>query len=77
MMSMDPRYVFKYADSDLTLNGQDGVKSLYRFWAETNQSIIYVEEEEIAVSDHCVFSIGILHQQVSGKSLKENRLLAH
>jgi hypothetical protein len=77
MMNMHPRYVFKFADNNTTLTGQDSVKALYRFWAETNQSIFYVEEEEIAVSDHCVFSIGIMHQQVSGKSLKANKLMAH
>jgi hypothetical protein len=77
MMNMHPRYVFKFADNNTTLTGQDSVKALYRFWAETNQSIFYVEDEEIAVSDHCVFSIGISHQQVSGKSLKANKLMAH
>jgi len=77
MMSMHPRYVFKVAGNDATLTGQDSVKALYRFWAETNQSIFYVEDEEIAVSNHCVFSIGIMHQQVSGKSLKANKLMGH
>jgi hypothetical protein len=77
MMNMNPRYVFKVAGNDAILTGQDSVKAFYRYWAETNQSIFYVEEEEIAVSDHCVFSIGIMHQQVSGKSLKANKLMAH
>jgi hypothetical protein len=77
MMNMHPRYVIKAAGNDSVLAGQDNVRSLYRFWAETNQSIFYVEKEEIAVSDHCVFSIGVMHQQVSGKVLKGNKLLAH
>src|SRR5215469_996192 len=77
MMNMHPRYVFKRAGNDAALTGQDSVKALYRFWAETNQSIIYVEDEEVAVSDHCVYSIGIMYQQVSGKSLKVRKLMAH
>jgi hypothetical protein len=59
------------------LEGQDGVKSLYRMWAETNQSIFYVENEQVAVADNFIASTSIFHQQVSRKSLMFNRALSH
>jgi hypothetical protein len=77
MMSMNPFYVFKFAGNDASLAGQDNVKSLYRFWAETDQSIFFIEEEEVAVADHFICSVGTMFQQVSGKVLKANRLMAH
>jgi len=46
-------------------------------WAETNQSIFFVEQEEVAVADHFVASAGIVFQQVSGKSLKEEKVMGH
>jgi hypothetical protein len=77
MMSMHPSYVFNYGGNDTSLDGQDNVKSLYRFWAETNQSIFFVENEEIAVSDHNIFSAGVMQQQISGKILKGSKLMQH
>jgi hypothetical protein len=70
MMSMHPFYVFKAAGNDASLGGQDNVKSLYRFWAETNQSIFFVEDEEVAVADHFICSVAMMFQQVSGKVFK-------
>jgi hypothetical protein len=67
MMSMHPAYIFKAGGNDASLDGQDNVKSLYRFWAETNQAIFFVENEEVAVSDHNIFSTAVMNQQVSGK----------
>ena len=77
MMNMHPEYVFRAAGNEATLAGQDNIKSLYRFWAETNQSIFFVENEEVAVTDHNIFSSGTMFQQVSGKILKGNKLMAH
>lgn len=77
MMSMHPEYVFRAAGNDATLTGQDSVKSLYRFWAETNQSIFFVENEEVAVSDHNIFSVALMNQQISGKIFKAGKLMAH
>ena len=60
------------------LRGQDKVKSLYRMWAETNQSIFFIESEEIAVADHYIASVATTsYQQASGKGLKQSKLLAH
>lgn len=77
MMSMHPAYVFKAGGNDASLDGQDNVKSLYRFWAETNQAIFFVENEEVAVSDHNIFSTAVMNQQVSGKVFTANKLMAH
>lgn len=77
MMSANPAYHFHADATNATLSGQEAIKGLYRMWAETHQCIFYAENEEIAVSDHFVFSCGTVHQQVSGKTLKGNKLLAH
>jgi hypothetical protein len=78
MMSMDPVYHFHAGGNDIVLRGQDQVKSLYRMWAETNQSIFFIESEEIAVADHYIASVATTsYQQVSGKGLKQSKLLSH
>jgi hypothetical protein len=77
MMAMDPSYHFSQAGNDMVLKGQDQVKSLYRFWAETNQSIFFIEDEEVAVADHFIASVATFYQQVSGKGLKEGKILSH
>ena len=53
------------------------MKGLYRMWAETNQSIFFVEHEEVAVADHFIASVVTSYQQVSGKSLKQGKFLSH
>ena len=77
MMSMKPVYHMKAAGNDVTLSGQDNVKSLYRFWAETNQSIFFVEQEEVAVGDHFIASVATMYQQVSGQGYKAGKLMSH
>jgi len=46
-------------------------------WAQTNQSIFFIEHEEVAVADHFVTSVVTSCQQVSGKGLKEGKFLSH
>ncbi len=46
-------------------------------WAETNQSIFFGEQEEVAVADHFAASAAIVFQQVSGKGLKEAKVMGH
>ena len=75
MMSPQAQYHIKAGGNDVVLTGQKQIKGLYRMWAQTNQSVFYVINEEISVSDHYVTSISSLYQQVSGTSLKANRLL--
>lgn len=77
MMSMDPVYHFNQAGNETVLRGQDQVKSLYRMWAETNQSIFFPEHEEVAVADHFIASVATSYQQVSGKGLKQAKVLKH
>ncbi len=68
IMSREPIYHMHADRTNVTLRGQDQVKSLYRMWAETHQSIFYVENEEVAVADHNIFSVAHVYQQVAGKS---------
>ena len=77
MMSMNPVYHFSQAGNEIVLRGQDQVKSLYRMWAETNQSIFFIETEEVAVADHFIASVATSYQQVSGKALKQAKILQH
>jgi hypothetical protein len=77
MMSMDPVYHFHHASIETVVRGQDQVKSLYRMWAETNQSIFFVENEEIAVADHFIASVATSYQQISGKGLRQGKFLSH
>ena len=75
MMNPDPEYHFTQAG--IHAKGQDAVKSLYRMWADTDQSIFFVENEEVAVADHFVCSVAVVHQQLSGKSLRQAKVLKH
>ncbi|HLH87515.1 MAG TPA: hypothetical protein VKX28_03575 [Xanthobacteraceae bacterium] len=77
MMVQNPSYHFQAGGMDAKLEGQENVKSLYRTWADTNQSIFYAENEQVAVADNFVASIAIIHQQVSGKSLMFNKAISY
>ena len=53
----------------MKLDGRDQVEPLYRYWAETNQSIFYNEGETVAVGDQMVVSTMIGYQQTLGSDL--------
>jgi len=53
----------------MTLEGREQVEALYRFWAETSQSIFYTESERVSVGDFMVASTMIGYQQVLGSAL--------
>lgn len=55
----------------MKLEGRGQVEPLYRFWAETNQSIFYNETETVAVGDFTVVSTMIGYQQTLGSALVE------
>ncbi len=74
MMSPLAVYHIQALGNDVMLSGQRQVKSLYRMWARTNQSIFYVSHEEVSVSDHYIASVATGYQQVSGKSLRASKL---
>ncbi len=77
MMSDTPAYHVHADETNATLVGKDQIKALYSMWAETNQSIFYVESEEVAVADGFIASVATIHQQVWGKALTGNKVLAH
>jgi hypothetical protein len=69
MMVPDPVYHFHAGGTPADLRGQENVKGLYHMWAETNQSIFFAENEQVAVADNFVASMTTIHQQVWGKAL--------
>jgi hypothetical protein len=77
MMSEKPVYHVHANKTNAKLEGQDAVKSLYRMWAETNQSIFYTENEQVAVADNYIASVTTVYQQVSGKALTMNSVLSY
>jgi hypothetical protein len=77
MMTPNPCYHFHVSGMNAKLEGQEAVKSLYRTWAETNQSIFYIEDEQVAVADNFIASTGHFHQQVAGQSLTFNKAISY
>ncbi|WP_439543525.1 hypothetical protein [Hyphomicrobium sp.] len=77
MMVGEPVYHIRANRANLKLQGADAVRSLYRMWAATNQSVFYVENEEIAVADNFVACVGVGYQQVSARSLRINKVLSY
>jgi hypothetical protein len=76
MMSEHPVYHFHANDTNAKLEGQDAVKSLYRMWAETNQSIFYTENEQVAVADNFIASVVLSRQQIAGRSLVVSKVMS-
>ncbi len=77
MMNENPAYHMHIGETNAGLEGQEQIKSLHRMWAETNQCIFYAEGEEVAVADHFIATITSGYQQVSGKSLKQGKVMSH
>jgi len=77
MMAPNPCYHIQAEGMHARLEGQGAVKSLYRMWAETNQSIFYIENEQVAVADNFVASTMNYHQQLWGKSLTFNKATSY
>jgi hypothetical protein len=77
MMVEKPVYHFHANKTNANLEGQDAVKRLYHMWAETNQSIFYAENEQVAVADNFVASVVTIYQQVAGKALTMNTVLSY
>jgi hypothetical protein len=46
-------------------------------WAETNQSIFFVEHEQVAVADTFIASTAHYHQQLWGKALTFNKVTSY
>ena len=75
MMSDHPVYNFRAFGLDLTIDGKDEVRTVYRNWAETNQCVFYAEDEQVAVADNFVTSKLTVYQQVWGGTLMGTKIL--
>jgi hypothetical protein len=70
MMVERPVYRFNMAGQPpMQLEGREQVEPLYQFWAQTNQSIFYNEQETVAVGDWMVASTMLGYQQTLGATL--------
>jgi hypothetical protein len=77
MMVPNPVYHFHAGGTPADLKGQENIKNLYHMWSETNQSIFFAENEQVAVADNFVASTVTVHQQVWGKALTLGRVASH
>lgn len=75
MMSDHPQYTIRALGIDLTITGKDEVRTMYQNWAETNQCVFYIEDEQVAVADNFVASRLISYQQVWGGTLAGTKVL--
>jgi hypothetical protein len=65
----EPVYHFKALGITATLTGAEEVKGLYHMWAQTNQSIFWSDDEEVAVANSYVATVATGSQQVLGSAL--------
>lgn len=77
MMVPNPIYHINAHGTRLTFEGAKNIKSLYRMWAATHQSVFYVESEQLAVADNFIASVTVGYQQVSGRSLFFDKVLPY
>jgi hypothetical protein len=77
MMVPEPVYHFHAGGTPADLRGQENVKGLYHMWAQTNQSVFFAENEQVAVADNFVASTTTVHQQVWGKALTLGRVASY
>ena len=75
MMVDNPVYNLHALGFNTTISGKDHVRSLYKYWADTNQCIFYGENEQVAVADNFVASTVLAHQQVWGGSILSSKAL--
>jgi hypothetical protein len=75
MMVDNPVYNLHALGFNTTISGKDHVRSLYKYWADTNQCIFYAENEQVAVADNFVASTVMAHQQVWGGSILSSKVL--
>ena len=75
MMVENPVYNLHALGFNTTITGKDNVRNLYRFWAETNQTVFYGENVQVAVANNFVALTVQAHQQVWGGSILSSKAL--
>ena len=75
MMVENPVYNLHALGFNTTITGKDNVRNLYKFWADTNQSVFYGENLQVAVADNFVALTVQAHQQVWGGSILSSKAL--
>jgi hypothetical protein len=64
-----PVYNFSYLGEPFKLDGREQVEAIYHQWTETDQSVFYIEDEQLAVGDNMVVSRATGFQQIPGAVL--------
>ncbi len=77
MMNPHPVYTIRALGVNMLIDGKDEVRALYRNWAETNQCVFYIEDEQVAVADSFVASRLVVYQQIWGGTLVGTKVLSH
>ena len=77
MMNPHPVYTIRALGVNMLIDGKDEVRALYRNWAETNQCVFYIEDEQIAVADSFVASRLVVYQQIWGGTVVGTKVLSH
>jgi len=75
MMNEHPVYTIRALGLDMRIDGRDEVRSMYRNWAETNQCVFYLENEQVAVADNFVASRLTVYQQLWGGTMLASKVL--
>jgi hypothetical protein len=75
MMVENPVYNLHALGFNTTITGKDNVRSLYKFWADTNQTVFYGENVQAAVADNFISLSVQAHQQVWGGSILSSKVL--
>ena len=75
MMVDNPVYNLHALGFNTTITGKDNVRNLYKFWAETNQTVFYGENVQVAVADNFIALTVLAHQQVWGGSILSSKVL--
>jgi hypothetical protein len=75
MMVENPVYNLHALGFNTTITGKDNVRSLYKFWADTNQAVFYGENVQAAVADGYIALTVQAHQQVWGGSIVSSKVL--
>lgn len=75
MMNEHPIYTIRALGLDLKIDGRDEVRAMYRNWADTNQCVFYLEDEQVAVADNFVASKLTSYQQIWGGTMLASKVL--